>query len=79
MKVAASLSALFEKLRPPGIGRVSDYMMPWVIRSHIFVELRARGIDNLRVDDLTVDELQGAFPDSGNWIKVVGRADFNAF
>lgn len=39
---AKSLRSLLSDIAPPGVGN-SDYGVPWLIRSHIFGELRARG------------------------------------
>jgi hypothetical protein len=71
--VALNLKSLLSELSPPGFSKGSSYMIPWIIRSHIFADLRVRGVSEIDLDDTLVTELDGVFPDSGGWLAELAK------
>ena len=61
-----------------GAGALKDptsYLFRWLVRGIFIGEMRAAGIESLRVNaDLPVKELADAFPDQGEWVENVADA-----
>ena len=52
----------------PGVRKDTEYMLSWLIRSQLIVNLRTNGISRLRVpNDAKVAHLVGQFPDAKSW------------
>ena len=63
-----------QMIDPPSLGK-DDYSVLWVIRSHFFAELRARGIERVSVPKrMLASDMLLAFPDQGEWLRVVIRS-----
>ncbi len=66
---AQSLLSIFNDIQLPHIRVAASCSPLWLIRSHLYTELRCRGIKQVEVDDdVPVSELSAAFPDSHGWI-----------
>ena len=69
------LQSELRDVNPPGVSKTTDYMLTWVIRSHMFADLRARRISKVEMDEVTtVKDVETIFPDSGRWLTELARA-----
>jgi hypothetical protein len=71
--LVTSLRSELSNIHPPGLNSDGDYSIPWIIRSHVFAELRSRGISKLNLDDTSLGEIRNVFPDSKDWLGKFAR------
>ena len=69
-KAMASLAVRALKgLNPPGLSKVGDYTIPWVVRSHALAEMRTWGLSSCEVsEDVSIKDFSAMFPDSKSWV-----------
>lgn len=61
------LKSLLQRIHPPSLDIQNDYSLLWLVRSHFYGDLRARGIKEVKVNASDpVRLIIGAFPDAKN-------------
>ena len=68
--------AALRKINPAGINAdpKHPYTMSWLIRSHLYAELRCRGITLAMHKDVTIREFSASFPDACSWTEAYAYA-----
>ena len=74
--VAESLTKQLRKVDPAGINSnpKKPYTMSWLIRSHLYAELKARGIKLSVNKDILIKDFSSSFPDAQSWTEVYAFA-----
>jgi hypothetical protein len=69
----AACQGVSQKINFPGAA-TSNYVKPWVIRTRMIVEMRARGIRQLAANGhMSVTNFAALFPDQCNWVHRFGN------
>ena len=68
--------AALRKINPAGINAdpKHPYTMTWLIRSHLYAELRSRGITLSMHKGVTIKEFSASFPDACSWAETYAFA-----
>ena len=68
--------AALRKIDPAGINAdpKCPYTLSWLIRSHLYAELRSRGITLSVHKDVTIKEFSASFPDACSWTEAYAFA-----
>ena len=76
VSIAGDLMAALRKIHPAGINSKPKcpYTLSWLIRSHLYAEMRSRGITLSVHKDVTIKEFSASFPDACSWTEAYAFA-----